>query len=127
MDLGEIIGFGVPLRPRVLIGPRTTGGGFRETHYRVRGTRQGCRAGILPGQWSALLPKCSINHVSGPGTTRAITAPSCVIRTAATSKPFAAPPDGDRRRACRHLPLPATVRLLQVRVEPERGWLLQRR
>jgi hypothetical protein len=27
-------------------------------------------------------------------------------------------------RACRHLPLPTTVRLLQVRVEPERGWLL---
>ena len=36
-------------------------------------------------------------------------------------------PDATRRRACRHLPLPATARLLQVRVEPERGWLLQRR
>jgi hypothetical protein len=29
--------------------------------------------------------------------------------------------------ARRHLPMPTTVRLLQVRVEPERGWLLQRR
>ena len=36
-------------------------------------------------------------------------------------------PDATRRRACRNLLLPATVRLLQVRVEPERGWLLQRR
>jgi hypothetical protein len=128
MDLGEVIGLGVPSRPGFWIGPRTTGGGVRETHYRVRGTRQGCRAGILPGQWwSALLPTCSMSHVSGPGTARAITAPSYVTPMAATSKPFAAPPDGDRRRACRHLPLPATVRLLQVRVEPERGWLLQRR
>ena len=36
-------------------------------------------------------------------------------------------PDATRRRARRHLPLPTTVRLLQVEVEPERGWLLQRR
>jgi hypothetical protein len=44
--------------------------------YRVRGTRQGCRADILPGQRSALMPKCSMNHACGPGTTQAITAPS---------------------------------------------------
>ena len=36
-------------------------------------------------------------------------------------------PDATRGRGYRQLPLPATVRLLQVRVEPERGWLLQRR
>jgi hypothetical protein len=40
---------------------------------------------------------------------------------------YRTPIRGDRRHACRHLPLPTTVRLLQVRVEPERGWLLQRR
>jgi hypothetical protein len=95
--------------------------------YRVRGTRQGCRADILPGQRSALMPKCSMNHACGPATTQAITAPSCVTSTAATSKPFAARPESDCRRACRHLPLLTTVRLLQVRVEPELGWLLRRR
>jgi hypothetical protein len=76
---------------------------------------------------SALMSKWSMNHACDPGTTRAITAPSCVTPTAATSKPFAAPPDSDRRRACRHLPLPTTVRLLQVGVGPERGWRLLRR
>ena len=34
---------------------------------------------------------------------------------------------GDRRRALRHLPLPTAVRLFQVRIMPERGWLPQRR
>ena len=33
----------------------------------------------------------------------------------------------DRYHIQAHLPLPVTVRLLQVRVEPGRGWLLQRR
>ena len=36
-------------------------------------------------------------------------------------------PDATRGRAYRHLPLPVTVRLLQVRVEAGRGWLLRRR
>jgi hypothetical protein len=121
MDFGEVIGFGVPPRPGFWIGPADQRRWVPRDAYRVRGTRQGCRAGTLPGQRSALMPKCSMNHASGPGTTQAITAPSCVTPTATTSKPFAAPPDSDRRRARRHLPLPTTVRLLQARAEPERG------
>jgi len=126
MDFGEVIGFGVPPRPEFWIGPRTTGEGFRERHIAFVAPDRAA-VGHSSRQRSALMPKCSMNHASGPSTTQAITAPSCVPPTATTSKPFAAPPDSDRRRACRHLPLPTTVRLLQVRVEPERGWLLQRR
>ena len=127
MDFGEVIGFGVPPRPESWIGPVDNRRGVPRDAYRIRGTRQGCRAGILPGQRSALMAKCSMNHACGPSTSQAITAPSCATPTATTSKPFAAPPDSNRRRACRHLPLLTTVRLLQARVEPERGWLLQRR
>jgi hypothetical protein len=112
---------------RVLGRPVDHRRGVPRDAYRIRGTRQGCRAGILPGQRSALMPKCSMNHACGPSTSQAITAPSCVTPTATASKPFAAPPDSDRRRVRRHLPLPTTVRLLQARAEPERGWLLQRR
>jgi catechol 2,3-dioxygenase-like lactoylglutathione lyase family enzyme len=32
MDLGEVIGFGVPPKPDFWIGPRMTGDGFRESH-----------------------------------------------------------------------------------------------
>ena len=32
MDLGPVIGFGVPPRPDFWIGPRATGDGFRESH-----------------------------------------------------------------------------------------------
>ncbi|HEY5011353.1 MAG TPA: VOC family protein [Acidimicrobiia bacterium] len=32
MDLGEVVGFGVPPMPDFWIGPRTTGTGFRESH-----------------------------------------------------------------------------------------------
>ncbi len=32
MDLGEVIGFGVPPMPDFWLGPRTTGDGFRESH-----------------------------------------------------------------------------------------------
>jgi hypothetical protein len=126
MDFGEVIGFGVPPRPGFWIGPRTTGEGFRETHIAfVAPDRAAVRAFFQAV--SALMPECSMNHACGPSTSQAITAPSCMTPTATTSKPFAAPPDSDRRRACRHLPLLTTVRLLQARVEPERGWLLQRR
>jgi hypothetical protein len=31
-DFGQVIGFGVPPRPKFWIGPRTTGEGFREAH-----------------------------------------------------------------------------------------------
>ena len=127
MDFGEVIGFGVPPRPEFWTGPVDHRRGVPRDAYRIRGTRQGCRAGILPGQRSASMPKCSMNHSCGPSTSQAITAPSCMTPTATTSKPFAAPPDSDRRRACRHLPLLTTVRLLQAQVEPERGWLLQPR
>jgi hypothetical protein len=49
MDFGEVIGFGVPPRPELRIGPRTTGEGFRETHIAFVAPDKGCRAGILPG------------------------------------------------------------------------------
>ncbi|MGH9259937.1 MAG: VOC family protein [Acidimicrobiales bacterium] len=32
LDLGEVIGYGVPPMPDFWIGPRTTGEGFRESH-----------------------------------------------------------------------------------------------
>jgi catechol 2,3-dioxygenase-like lactoylglutathione lyase family enzyme len=32
MDFGEVIGYGVPPMPDFWIGPRATGGGFRESH-----------------------------------------------------------------------------------------------
>jgi catechol 2,3-dioxygenase-like lactoylglutathione lyase family enzyme len=32
MDFGEVIGFGIPPRPRFWIGARQTGEGFRESH-----------------------------------------------------------------------------------------------
>jgi catechol 2,3-dioxygenase-like lactoylglutathione lyase family enzyme len=32
MELGEVIGFGVPPMPDFWLGPRTTGDGFREVH-----------------------------------------------------------------------------------------------
>ena len=32
MDFGEVIGFGIPPKPDVWIGPRATGDGFREAH-----------------------------------------------------------------------------------------------
>jgi catechol 2,3-dioxygenase-like lactoylglutathione lyase family enzyme len=32
MDLGDVIGFGVPPKPDFWIGPRATGDGFRESH-----------------------------------------------------------------------------------------------
>jgi catechol 2,3-dioxygenase-like lactoylglutathione lyase family enzyme len=32
MDFGQVIGYGVPPRPDVRIGPRQTGEGFREAH-----------------------------------------------------------------------------------------------
>jgi hypothetical protein len=91
MDFGEVIGFGVPLRPGFWIGPRTTGEGFRETHIAfVAPDRAAVRAFFQAV--SALMPECSMNHACGPSTTKAITAPSCVTPKATTSKPFAAPP-----------------------------------
>ena len=109
MDFGEVIGFGVPPRPEFWIGPRTTGeGSARRISRSWHPTGLPC--GHSSRQRSALMPKCSMNHASGPSTTQAITAPSCVTPTATTSKPFAAPPDSGRRRAWRHLPLPTTVR-----------------
>jgi hypothetical protein len=48
---------------RVLDRPVDRRRGVPRDAYRVRGTRQGCRAGILPGQRSALMPKCSMNRV----------------------------------------------------------------
>ncbi len=32
MDVGDVIGFGVPPKPNFWIGPRSTGDGFRESH-----------------------------------------------------------------------------------------------
>ena len=32
MDFGEVIGYGVPLKPSFWIGPNNTGQGFRESH-----------------------------------------------------------------------------------------------
>jgi hypothetical protein len=87
----------------------------------------GAQDGTPAAPVRARSPKCFMNHACGPSTSQAITAPSCMTPTATTSKPLAAPPDSDRRRACRHLPVLTTVRLLQARVEPEHGWPLQRR
>ena len=113
MDFGEVICFGVPLRPEFWIGPWTTGEGSARRISRSR-----CPAGLPCGhcspQRSALMPKCSMSHASGPITAQAVTARSCVTPAATTSKRFAAPLGSGRRRACRRLPLPATVRLLQV-------------
>jgi catechol 2,3-dioxygenase-like lactoylglutathione lyase family enzyme len=32
MDFGDVIGYGVPPRPELWLGPRSTGEGFRESH-----------------------------------------------------------------------------------------------
>ena len=32
MDLGRVVGFGVPPKPDFWVGPRSTGSGFRESH-----------------------------------------------------------------------------------------------
>jgi len=126
MDFGEVIGF--------VCRPGQSSGSARGPPARGSARRisrswrpTGLPCGHSSRQRSALMPKCSMNHACGPSNTQAITAPSCVTPTATTSKPFATLPDSDCRRACRHLPLLTTVRLLQVRVEPERCWLLRRR
>jgi hypothetical protein len=127
MDFGEVIGFGVPPRPEFWIGPWTTGEGFREAHIAFVARD---RAAVRAFFQAAVSVEAEVLHEPRvwpeyhPGYYGAFG----VTPTATSSKPFAAPPDSDRRRACRHLPLPTTVRLLQVRVERERGWrLFQRR
>jgi hypothetical protein len=123
MDFGEVIGFGVPLRPEFWIGPRTTGEGFRETHIAfVAPDRAAVRAFFQAV--SALMPECSMNHACGPSTTKSYYGAFVRDPEGNNVEAICRAPDSDRRRACRHLPLPTTVRLLQVRVEPERGWLL---
>jgi catechol 2,3-dioxygenase-like lactoylglutathione lyase family enzyme len=126
MDFGELIGFGVPLRPKFWIGPRATGEGFRDRHI---GSVAPDRAVVRAFFQAAVSVDAEVLHEPRvwpeyhPGYYGAFVRDPDGNNVDAV----AALPDRDCRRACRHLPLLTTVRLLQVRVEPERGWLLRRR